>query len=828
MTVRSQADLNTEIDTQFPTNATGQITAARLRTVTHDIVDSMSTGTFSGSGDPGLTRVQAIATTFTSPPPAMRTTGYAAVGDGGEGFYVKVAGAPTNHTAFFTTTDGSIYELRPTAYELDLRQFGGVPMPDFNTQPAMNAVGDSYPAWLAADKYIAAKAYGGVILQMPGGHWFTSRAIQLGRRIGYRVVGTGTNAVIRSPAYEDTFIIAHFAGNGRDYSNASTGMTVNAGQGIWKNVSQAGPGNCYRCITSGVTSGSEATLSGNDPAATYTWGSAQFKYEKNIGPTSVYDYDISANAPNTQMIMENISQFSFWDPRVGDTARNKWPNQNTTPGGFPIYTSGLIMRARAILRNMGFSQNNGFGLAIVGDGDKYITGAANVNGWDIAHISVFYNGKAGIRVGYSDANAGSAYYIDGGFNGKHAIDDGCFLSNNWYSCQMINDSDLGYGLKQYPSGTTYNGFVWGARVPVLGIEDEPNYINEEPGSKITSPSQVQAWTKYGGDGTLGVGCQFTGSITGTTLTVTSVASGAIAIGNMISSAVWPGIGTGVIAGTTITAGSGTTWTVSVSQTRSSQAMKAMTLTGSQGQHYPDWNTTRQYETGGSIATSNAQAHVLFAGLYNENGPFPGQPGGGDQVIGGPFNVDGSRGAHTFTKGVQSQLQTEAVTITDNGVTVRHAVRIGASGGLAPVQNRPLLNYTIDSSNKTYQWVHTGGDGVDNSHNQQLTFRDTSIGLEALRAIIAITLSESNQNFGRGSGNNVSNAFRPEALFVGDDSGTIGNARLVRNGTRAPTTGEGYYAQGDRIYNIAATVGQPKGWVCTVTGNSGTWVSMGNL
>jgi hypothetical protein len=44
MTAKSQAELNTEIDAQFPTNATGQITAARLRTVTHDIVDSMGTG----------------------------------------------------------------------------------------------------------------------------------------------------------------------------------------------------------------------------------------------------------------------------------------------------------------------------------------------------------------------------------------------------------------------------------------------------------------------------------------------------------------------------------------------------------------------------------------------------------------------------------------------------------------------------------------------------------------------------------------------------------------------------------------------------------------
>lgn len=46
------------------------------------------------------------------------------------------------------------------------------------------------------------------------------------------------------------------------------------------------------------------------------------------------------------------------------------------------------------------------------------------------------------------------------------------------------------------------------------------------------------------------------------------------------------------------------------------------------------------------------------------------------------------------------------------------------------------------------------------------------------------------------------------------------------GTAAPTTGT--YNQGSIQYNINATVGQPKGWQCTVTGTPGTWVSMGNL
>lgn len=64
---------------------------------------------------------------------------------------------------------------------------------------------------------------------------------------------------------------------------------------------------------------------------------------------------------------------------------------------------------------------------------------------------------------------------------------------------------------------------------------------------------------------------FNGSISGTTLTVNSVSSGAIAIGQFLR-------GAGVTAGTTITGGSGISWTVSTSQTVSSTAMNSGTLT----------------------------------------------------------------------------------------------------------------------------------------------------------------------------------------------------------------------------------------------------------
>ncbi|MBI5469027.1 MAG: hypothetical protein HY891_07815 [Deltaproteobacteria bacterium] len=55
--------------------------------------------------------------------------------------------------------------------------------------------------------------------------------------------------------------------------------------------------------------------------------------------------------------------------------------------------------------------------------------------------------------------------------------------------------------------------------------------------------------------------------------------------------------------------------------------------------------------------------------------------------------------------------------------------------------------------------------------------------------------------------------------------TLNNHKIVY-GTAAPATGT--WAAGDMTINSAPTVGQPKGWRCTVAGTPGTWVSEGNL
>ena len=55
---------------------------------------------------------------------------------------------------------------------------------------------------------------------------------------------------------------------------------------------------------------------------------------------------------------------------------------------------------------------------------------------------------------------------------------------------------------------------------------------------------------------------------------------------------------------------------------------------------------------------------------------------------------------------------------------------------------------------------------------------------------------------------------------------LSNGQKQVSATAAPTTST--WAVGDICVNSTPVVGQPKGWMCTVAGSPGTWVSQGNL
>lgn len=58
------------------------------------------------------------------------------------------------------------------------------------------------------------------------------------------------------------------------------------------------------------------------------------------------------------------------------------------------------------------------------------------------------------------------------------------------------------------------------------------------------------------------------------------------------------------------------------------------------------------------------------------------------------------------------------------------------------------------------------------------------------------------------------------------SGGLGNRYRHYYKSSAPSTGT--WNVGDRVFNSAPSVGQPKGWICTIAGTPGIWVSEGNL
>lgn len=105
---------------------------------------------------------------------------------------------------------------------------------------------------------------------------------------------------------------------------------------------------------------------------------------------------------------------------------------------------------------------------------------------------------------------------------------------------------------------------------------------------------------------------FTGSISGTTLTVTGTPTGTIAIGQVLS-------GTGITANTLITAGSGTSWTVSISQTAAST-----TIAGTGGANwlpYDFYGSAAVTLTNASVTLSMAQYAkpvILLTGTLTAN------------------------------------------------------------------------------------------------------------------------------------------------------------------------------------------------------------------
>jgi hypothetical protein len=110
---------------------------------------------------------------------------------------------------------------------------------------------------------------------------------------------------------------------------------------------------------------------------------------------------------------------------------------------------------------------------------------------------------------------------------------------------------------------------------------------------------------------------FTGYISGTTLTVSSTSSGTVAINQML-------IGTGIVTGTYIVSGSGSTWTVSNSQTTGS-ATTTVAITGACNILTVAAGLNTPNTAFGGTATNQYQGrYIYFAGVGTSGTPAVGK------------------------------------------------------------------------------------------------------------------------------------------------------------------------------------------------------------
>jgi hypothetical protein len=153
------------------------------------------------------------------------------------------------------------------------------------------------------------------------------------------------------------------------------------------------------------------------------------------------------------------------------------------------------------------------------------------------------------------------------------------------------------------------------------------------------------------------------------------------------------------------------------------------------------------------------------------------------------------------------------------------------------------NTPIPTVEATADLIWSFDTGVDtNAGHIASSFGSSAASVAAARSAIgsatmAIHSGSSNQMIltdGANSwGINISGGDLRINRIAGTGTINVGNGTDVKIGSRrwtfvtsVPTTGT--WAQGDRAFNIAPAVGSPKGWICTVAGTPGTWVSEGNL
>ncbi len=201
------------------------------------------------------------------------------------------------------------------------------------------------------------------------------------------------------------------------------------------------------------------------------------------------------------------------------------------------------------------------------------------------------------------------------------------------------------------------------------------------------------------------------------------------------------------------------------------------------------------------AESNYKAEILFPAV----------------VTSAPYGVTSGTTA-TILGGQSKNLRAYSPLVSDDTKTIRTVVganRAAASSAFA-------ISHTDDS----YELGISLTDDIDAAYpSKWWTFGKVNLGGFDEQAFLVPRLAPSGATWPSGA------AVSGLPMWINQDRVWLGYSRnsdppSIGFGTAAPASG--YYVQGSVVWNRNATVGQPNGWRCTVTGSPGTWVAMANL
>jgi hypothetical protein len=847
----------------LPSGRTPPISAQNLRDAIDMVIDYVPTVAGTGGGGGGAV-VTGNAATFdtvatlqaSTVDPAInyvRTAGYYAVGDLGGAAYRRKGAGETVYALDRTSNGGTVHwELIPERFEIWIGQ-AGARQPTFYYGQDQ----DSYPAWRDIDKFAKAKGLVGFSLRFQTGLWYFSKAIHL-KRQAYKIIGThggnagGGGTTLRFEKYQSGIITNYKWGAGHDYSIAIPNFGINLGGGNYVATgSGSNDGNVYRCVQAGVSPPTgAASLTGTTPGVNIPWGTAVMQYEGNIitdpvpgGGTMDYDCGGDDNSSAGDCVFENLQLWGFFDPRVVAQTTSQ------TSGLWKYNNAGIVMRTRARISNVWTLGFAGHGIAVVADGDTDLQGPGNVNGWYIAHATSYYNGKDGFHVGYSDANAGSAYQLDVSSNARWGIADWCFLTNLWCGVQSAYDNRGYFNYRQYYPMCQYQGWVYLSRLPLLGNDNWPAYINEVPGGSNN------AWIRY-----FKTAADFTNAV----MTITASNSSNVTLGtaaagkqtfdaagaisgnnfwyiindganyelgsgqyyaagqNGFSSPTFargPQIGLGFVGGV-----------VSSTTVQSSGAAGVITPSGSAKmtllapiadyENAPYWHPSLRFEPGGAFSTNNVNARTLWLGPYIEGGTPPAQWCFPTLVLGGIMGdaYDETRGATIFAENRFRSIVTQTSQQASDGTFPKYRVVVNGDNECT------VLGWS-NYDGASFRIGQSAGSGVTGFGGSDLILENSTTGIGQQAPIWRVRAGAS-ANYGRSS-SGWPNAVPMQItnLVIGD--GTSAGGRMVRTGTAPPQSAAyGEFAQGEIIFNSAPTAGGKAGWICTTGGTPGTWKAFG--